>query len=1513
MSGAIDDEVVRMRFDNSAFARGVSSTLSMLDKLKKSLSFSGADKGLTDLENKANKLDMSGMNKQIDDSAHHWSAWRSAGLIAFATVVHKAVIAGINVVKAFTIDPVTAGFKNYETQINAVQTILANTGLKGSKGLAQVNSVLKELNTYANQTVYNFSDMAKNIGTFTAAGVKLKPATESIKGIANLAALSGSTSEQASTAMYQLSQAIAANQVKLQDWNSVVNAGMGGKVFQQALFNVGKMEHTLKGVKANETFDQWTKAGNSFRNSLQKGWITGKVLTDTLQQFTGDLTDAQLKAQGYNKAQIKQIQELAKTAVGAATKIKTLTQLKDALKEEVATAYGAIFKTIFGDINGATALFSSLHTVIENALTVPIYALNTLLEGVVKLGGRTALIDAFKLAFQALGNVIKPIKEAFREIFPPVTAKRIFDLIKSFHVFAENLNPLPGTVDAIKRVFLGLFAMFDIAKQVIGGVAHVFVDLIKSMGLGGAGSSLLYWLANMGTLVVDFDRALKKGNAFATFFQRIGGILAVPIAILKQFAGTIAHLFTGFGPGDATGVTSGLDKVNKKLLNLQTIMEHVQSFFAALDSKIKPAIQTVIHAFGELGSAIAKGLNSQAFGNILKALQVGLLGGIVVMLRKFFSKGINVDVGGGIFGQIRETLEGVTGTLKSMQTQLKAKTLLEIASALGILAIAMVALAGVNSEKLSSALKAMAVGFGELLASMAILTKITSGAGLVKLPLAAAAMNLLAGALLVLAGAVKILASMSWEELKKGLSAVGALLAELTVSALLISKNSGNLISAGVGITAMAVALNILAIAVKQFAKMSWKDIAKGLAAVAGALVAIAIGIKLMPTQAMISTGIGLLAISAALNAIYLAVKSFSSLSWKEMAKGLVGVAGALVGIAIAMNLMPKGMILQAAGLAAIAGSLILIEKVMVSMAKLSWGTIGKGIGTIAIALGVLAGAMIIMEGAALGAAALAIVAGSLSLLMPVIKDMGKQSWGTIGKGLLVFAASLVILLAAGAGAEVVALGLAVLAAAALAIGAGMALAGAGVLALGTGLSLLASAGAAAIAVLAGVLVTIISQIPALAVAFAQGLIDVLTIIGKNGPAIIAAFSTILSSILLAVIKNVPLIAKAFEVIIEQILAVIVKEAPNIIAAGLSLLMDLLSGIANNIGRVVETVVTIVVNFLNALAKNMPRIIAAGVNLLTQFLVGVARAAGKIPSIAVKMVVAFVSSLVGSFGPVLSAGASMVGKFISGIAGSIGKVARQGASAISHFVSGIASSAGNLIVAGIHAVGNLLDGIKDGIVRIVQDAAHFAEQVGSAIVHGILNGIKGLATSLANKLKGAVGGALSAVGKYIPGLGGPECMISQPIMQLAADGIDKHSKVLTESIKTNVAKSLENARKSIMDTAGSLLDLNPTVTPVLDLSNVQKNAEKIAGMIPSTTITASVSTTNAASISAIQQAAQQAALESTPTTQPVTEVKFEQNNYSPKALTTVEVYRQTNNQLAQAKTALKIAVPQPSV
>ena len=285
MSTTIDERVVEMRFDNKQFESNVATSMSTLEKLKKSLNLTGASKGLEDVGTATKRVDMSGLGGAVDSVKAKFSALQVVGVTALANITNSAINAGKSIVKSLTIDPVKSGFNEYETKIGSIQTILANTEHQGTT-LDDVTAALDELNLYADKTIYNFQEMTRNIGTFTAAGIELETSVRSIQGIANLAAISGSTSQQASTAMYQLSQALATGTVKLQDWNSVVNAGMGGKVFQNALIQTAAM---LDG-SANDVAAWQAKnidAYGSFRESLSRGaWLTSEVLTKTLEQFT---------------------------------------------------------------------------------------------------------------------------------------------------------------------------------------------------------------------------------------------------------------------------------------------------------------------------------------------------------------------------------------------------------------------------------------------------------------------------------------------------------------------------------------------------------------------------------------------------------------------------------------------------------------------------------------------------------------------------------------------------------------------------------------------------------------------------------------------------------------------------------------------------------------------------------------------------------------------------------------------------------------------------------------------------------------------------------------------------------------------------------------------------------------------------------------------------------------------------------------------------------------------------
>lgn len=400
MSNTVDSRIVEMRFDNKNFESNVAQSMSTLDKLKAKLNLSGASKGLENLDKAAKSTNLSGLAKGVETVNARFSAMQIAGMTAISRITNAAMTAGKNIASALTINPVKDGLAEYETQINAVQTILANTQKEGTN-VKMVNAALDELNTYADKTIYNFTEMTRNIGTFTAAGVKLNTSVKAIQGIANLAAVSGSTSQQASTAMYQLSQALAAGKVNLMDWNSVVNAGMGGQVFQDALIRTS--ENLKTGAK------EAIKTAGTFRESLTKsGWLTTEVLTETLNQFSGAYSKADLMSRGYTEKQADEITKMAETATEAATKVKTFTQLIDTLKEALGSGWTTTWRLIIGDFEEAKSLWTGVSDILNNFINNMSNARNAVIESAMGKG-LGAMSKEINKAFNGINNAAKAV------------------------------------------------------------------------------------------------------------------------------------------------------------------------------------------------------------------------------------------------------------------------------------------------------------------------------------------------------------------------------------------------------------------------------------------------------------------------------------------------------------------------------------------------------------------------------------------------------------------------------------------------------------------------------------------------------------------------------------------------------------------------------------------------------------------------------------------------------------------------------------------------------------------------------------------------------------------------------------------------------------------------------------------------------------------------------------------------------------------------------------------------
>lgn len=438
MAKSIDERVVSLRVNDREFQSAIDNVVKSLDGLKSSLKFKDSAKGFADLDRAASNVKFDGLAKNaasvrntvsniaseaqktfssmsssgvqsVGAISQSFSALQAVAFGAFASIGAEVTNVSKNIVSMFTQD-ITGGLGEYELQMNSIQTILTNTASKGTS-LEQVNAALAQLNEYADQTIYNFSQMTHNIGTFTAAGVDLDTAVASIKGIANLAAASGSSAAQASSAMYQLSQAIAAGRISLMDWNSVVNAGMGGELFQNALKRTAKNFGT--------DVDAIIAKYGSFRESLTEGqWLTTEVLTETLKQISGAYTEADLIAQGYSQDQAAAIVKMAEDAKNAATNITTFSKLVDTMKESIGSGWAQTWQIVFGDFEEARTFWTNLYSgTIEPLLNSVSNARNQLLGDALGGGGNDswselkgkiesagASIDDFKVQLSAVAS-----------------------------------------------------------------------------------------------------------------------------------------------------------------------------------------------------------------------------------------------------------------------------------------------------------------------------------------------------------------------------------------------------------------------------------------------------------------------------------------------------------------------------------------------------------------------------------------------------------------------------------------------------------------------------------------------------------------------------------------------------------------------------------------------------------------------------------------------------------------------------------------------------------------------------------------------------------------------------------------------------------------------------------------------------------------------------------------------------------------------------------------------------
>ncbi len=1038
MSNVVDERILSMKFDNKQFESGVATSMSTLDRLKQKLNLKGAAEGLQNVSAAVKNINFSGVNSGIETVQAKFSAMEVVAMTAISRITNSVMTLGKRLASAVTIDPIKDGFREYETQMNAVQTILANTQKEGTN-VKVVNAALDELNHYADKTIYNFTEMTRNIGTFTAAGVKLDASVSAIKGIANLAAVSGSTSQQASTAMYQLSQALASGTIRLMDWNSVVNAGMGGQVFQDALIRTS--EHLQTGAKAA------VAAKGSFRESLQTGWLTAEVLTQTLDQFataaeTQEEYEAAVKkfvSQGYTQEEAKQMADMAKTANEAATKVKTFTQLIDTLKEALGSGWTETWRTIVGDFEEARTLWTSVSDVLNKMINDSSDARNKIVHEWADLGGRTKLIEGFSNIFKGLVSIVTPIKEAFRDIFPPTTAKQLLNLTEGFKSLTEKIKIGDETADKLKRTFKGLFSVVDMVKKAFELVATTIGKVFSSGAFGSVVDIILSITAAIGDMFTSLNEGFNTSgiaSSLGKMVSDIAGVLKGAASHISSFGDVLSQVGQGISKV-LTGIWDSITKVfgwisdNVSMGDVLAgilgggIIKSVSSFTDLFDTitdtinsifggEGKPSLAKKISAFfGEISTAL-RAFTTGAKVSSLVAI-AGALGILAASLKSIASLDPaditkSVIAIGAMFLMLNCSFKFISDAIASFKGKGLIKmgvSVMALAKAIDILASAMQKLAKIDEYNLAKSLLALAV-------SMKILTKGFESISMAPIPISTSiAIIALAESCKVLGDALQKFSGLSWDEIARGLTGMGGALAEFVITLKALSKFGGGKSLAGSASLLIAVqSLSKMAEGLSSFAGMSWEEIGRGLAGMGGALteVATVTGLlgKLTGLSGLIGAGSLVLAVQS-LADLQASFANFSTMSWDEIKIGLVGMGGALTEVAVVTGLLGKltGLkgLLGAGSLVLAVQSLDEIADALASIGALSWDTIKKGLtgmGGALVEIGVVSGALGKLAGLSglVGAGTIVLAVQSLDEIAQALAGIGSMSWEEIGRGL---------------------------------------------------------------------------------------------------------------------------------------------------------------------------------------------------------------------------------------------------------------------------------------------------------------------------------------------------------------------------------------------------------------------------------------------------------------------------------------------------------------------------------
>lgn len=1439
MARTIDERIVQMTFNNQEFESRARTTISTLGKLKSTTDSLASGDWLANIGKSIASAGLNGLAVTTNKISDGFNVMEQIAVGALRKIGAMAITTGTNLLKSLTIKPFQISWQKYDEGIAAEQSIMsAVEGKMDQEGIAydmeKVVERVDKLKWYADETSYSITQMTNAVGQFTAAGQDLDMSVTAVMGIANACADAGVSTQKAESAFIGFSKAIGSGALSLGVWNmqlktsGLTNSERFRKTLLDQAAEVGTLTKSFDAAgEAVYRYGSQVVNTANFTEFLNKGIITSEVLIKTLNKYSDTtemvkdiqfgsieaLTDLYSSAGKEMSDSTKEwVEELESDGKTASEVIAKLSEVYEELGQEVPQSLNALRRA-----QEAISLSQSVEATAE-AMTSQFSNIYHLMVGnyeeAKKLWSSVAdaMNDWFVGPLYDLVDTFKYVKKAWDDLEwdeDTLGEKPVTQVLAIWEEFAEVVTSVRDYFKSAWKEIFGAKTLKQNATAIFNVLEGVR-NFLKDINSAGPGNNTIYDMSRA------FTGLLKVFRAIITIAKEFNSSFITPlITKLAPIASSLLEIFGNLG--DIFGSMS--DNAIKDLTPLQKV------FNGILDI-LDPIINGIATFVGWIADLTSQNGEITVFGGLFRTI-----GDIFEFVGKAVKGTVNVfSTVGKALGDIFGNIKGVIGNFLESNGTNVAK--IAEGGFLGYLAVGLAKIIGkLKKLNISDVLEGITNFFNKDDGSKGLIDTIqetfetlTNSIKTFTESIKIKLLDVVSNSLLKLAAALLIISLVDSSRIAGSLGAMAAMLSEVVGALAVMNK-----IDAGKGFNKTAAAFDqiaagmiLMAISLKIISSADPQQMLKTLAILGIALAEVVAFMAILNEMNPDKIGVAAKAfkkISTGLLLLSIALKIISSIDPERMISTLTLLGGSLLGLmgffvitskmindSSGKKMESMGKALTNMGVGLIALSIALKIMASINTEEMSQALMGLILSLAAI--GLFMGAMGKFVG---GANFVAIAGGMLILSVALIglgaalAIMGKMKLATIGKGLLTMAGALTLIGVAGLVLGPIA---PLILLASVAIGA-------------FGLALSAAA--------KGILefMAAYTLMQAMGPNFASALIDVFE---QAVAAVIMILPMLIAGIIDAIIqtadKFVDLVINLIDVVIKAVTEVL----PRIIDLGLQIVMAFLTGIRDNIQQFATVSLEIIGGLINGLADGLPQLFDALFNLVVTAIDGLAEAIRNNAGAYGTAVGNLASALVGGIGTALwNAPKAFATNIWDGITNLFGgdtkKLESSGAEVTNAYMKGMESNSSEL--------NRQTDNMSDNAVNQLEKKSE-ANTAGYNTAGGYIQGAKSQMTSVYNTFYSVGSEAIRGMkdGAKVRSPSRLAMEVGAYIIEGLANGMEENSKMANDAGRSTGLMVID-ALSTAIDAANSILedDLNPVITPVLDLSNVEGNAGAISDLM----------------------------------------------------------------------------------